>query len=783
MKAYLFIIAGNIRKRKVFSIVIALLAFFAALFLVSAIGIIAKTQPLYENSYISSGESQLIYGFLTDTYDSKAANYFYDNELVDEVYENNALLGILDVENENIQTLFVQYNPNRNPYAVSEPQEFDYNLKVNEILVPMDFKNSYGYQVGSIITYKGTEFCIAGFYEDPICGSPFYHTKRILISPNMYMELNECVSEKELHEITFLNIDMKSSDGEALKENIKYLEADFSEADNSIFSFNQPRLTTARTMVPRIILAVLALFSLFLLGIMFLVIRYVIQAAIEEDYTSLGIMKAIGFKGYNLTILLLFQYLLIAVLGFALGVTGAYIVTPFIGVYLLAASGIAWTGNIDVILAIGITVTFALFVSMVVYSQTRKVKRIKPIEAIVSGRQKGKPKHNRIRIYSKPFCEVPISARMGIKQLFSDLGQYVTLLFLVAIFSFMMINIAGLSNAFSSADGVASILGYDVNDIKITVSEKSGVKREHVDLLVELINEKYGVSYYSVYETGYDGYVENSAVQLLVYSDFQTSNIISGNYPKSFDEIMISSGVSEEFEKNIGDTLSISLLRDGAPFTYKIVGINNQVYDMGRNITLSENGIRQLEPSFAADTFLIKIDDNGNISEAIRNIEQDILSGESGITLTNERAVMMKRVEAIKATLSGIAAGVTIISIILIAAITFLVSLVVAWRETVYGGILKAIGFTPNQLRMQFASRFIFVTLLGSFIGILGSVMLDGRLINLLFSLVNIAGINSGVTIRVLIVNIIFIVSSASVSAWWVSRRMKKLNVRLLLSE
>ena len=38
--------------------------------------------------------------------------------------------------------------------------------------------------------------------------------------------------------------------------------------------------------------------------------------------------------------------------------------------------------------------------------------------------------------------------------------------------------------------------------------------------------------------------------------------------------------------------------------------------------------------------------------------------------------------------------------------------------------------------------------------------MLDGRLINLLFSLVNIAGINSGVTIRVLIVNIIFIPSS-----------------------
>lgn len=144
---------------------------------------------------------------------------------------------------------------------------------------------------------------------------------------------------------------------------------------------------------------------------------------------------------------------------------------------------------------------------------------------------------------------------------------------------------------------------------------------------------------------------------------------------------------------------------------------------------------------------------------------------------------MMKRVEAIKMTLSSIATGVTIISIILIAAITFLVSLVVACRETIYGGILKAVGFTPNQLRLQFASRFILVTLIGSLFGMCGSILLDGRLINLLFSLVNIAGINSGVTVCVLIVNIVFIVMAASISAWWVSRRMKKLNVRLLLSD
>lgn len=781
MKAYLYIIFGNIRKRKVFSAVIILLAFFASLFLVSAIGIIIKAQPLYVNSYVSSGESELIYGFLSTAYNNGVADYFSENEMVDEVLESRAYMGILDLSDENIRTLFVMYCPDRNDYAVSEPKSFNRKLSDNEVLVPMDFKDSYDLEIGSIIDFKGMDFCIAGFYEDPICGSPFYHTKRILVSGSMFEKLGDRISENELREITFLNIGLKNIFKEHLSESIMELEAGFKEADSSVFSFNQPRLTTARTMVPRIISAVLVLFSVFLLGIMVLVIRYVILAAIEEDYTSLGIMKAIGFKGTNLTILLLFQYLLIAMAGFLLGIIGAYIITPFIGTYLLATSGIVWTGNVDAASTITISAIFIVFVGSIVYSQTRKVKKIKPVEAIVLGKQQGSSTKHNVCIYKNPFCNMPISARMGIKQLGDNLGQYITLFVLVAVFSFVMINISGLSNAFSSADSIAGILGYDVNDIKITVSERTD--RESIDLLVGRIDEKYGVNYYSVYDTGYDGYVENLAIQLLVYSDFQTSNILSGTYPKTYDEIMISSGVSEELKKGIGDTISISLSRDRKAAVYRVVGINNQVYDMGRNITMSENGIMCLEPSFMPDTYLIKINDNDNIPETISEIEEELLQEENGITLTNERAVMMKRVDAIKATLSGISVGITIISVALIAAVTFLISLVVAWRETIYGGILKAVGFTPNQLRIQFASRFILITLAGVAAGMIGSVMLDGRLINLLFSLVHIAGIDSGITVNLLIINMVFILLSASASAWWVSRRMKKLNVRVLLSD
>lgn len=215
-------------------------------------------------------------------------------------------MGILDLADENIRTLFITYRPDRNDYTVSEPGNFNRILSANEILVPMDFKDNYDLEIGGSIYFNGMDFCITGFYEDPICDSLFYHTKRILVSESMFAKLGSGISANELREIIFLNIGLKDSYKENLKESIKELEAGFQEADSSVFSFNQPRLTSARTMVPRIISAVLVLFSVFLLGIMVLVIQYVIFAAIEEDYTSLGIMKAVGFKGINLTALLLF---------------------------------------------------------------------------------------------------------------------------------------------------------------------------------------------------------------------------------------------------------------------------------------------------------------------------------------------------------------------------------------------------------------------------------------------------------------------------------------------
>lgn len=784
MKAFLMIIGRNIQRRKTFSIVIVILSMFAASFLISAMGLIVKSQTSYESSYISSGESELIYGFLTIDYTEEYEKHFKEQASVQEVDKTESLLGLLDLGEEDIQTLFSEYESERVTYSIYGSNNFQGELSENEILVPMDFQDSYDFQVGDELKYKNTTFCIVGFYEDPICGSPFYHTKRILLSEEMFSRIKENLTENELREITFLNISLKEEYRKDLKNAVAELENNFEGKDKSLYSFNEYRLTTVRTMVPRIILAVLVLFALFLLGIMALVIRYAIMAAIEEDYRSLGIMKAIGFQGSNLIVLLLMQYLLLVLIGVIVGLADAYAVTPPIGSYLLATAGIVWIGSIDFAVAIAVSAAVLIFTAFIVYLQARKAGRIKPVEAIVLGSRKGAENKKIFPDMNKmPFVQIPISSRMGMKQLFSNVRQYVTLFLLVILFTFMVTNIAGLSNAFANEESVAGILGYDINDIKINVTNTEEETEKDIEELEEWIDSRYTIVYHSIYETGYDGFVDDMQIQLLGYSEFQTSNIIEGECPKEADEVMISSGVSEELEKGVGDTIEIAASNEGEKIAYRIVGINNQVYDLGKNISISQEGLELLMPDYKPNTFLLKIEKHENMQQIINTINEEYLADKNGISVSNERAVMIKRVNAIQTTLQAITIGVMCISLFLIALITFLVSIVMIQREMVENGIMKSIGFSSGQLRVQFVSRFLIVAISGSSIGIILSMVLDGQLINLLFSIVNLARVPSGVSGFLLVADFVFIVLAAVASAWLVSGRLRKVNVRVLLAD
>lgn len=777
------VLIGNLRKRKMFSGIIMILSVLTATFLVSATGIMIKASVIYETSYDKAGEADLFYGFISEAPLREYEDFFKERAEVKGLYWEESLIGTTHMkEEENLQTVFSVFRPEKRNYTTI-PSDIDM-LERNEILLPLCFEDEYSLEIGDEFFYEDMKFKIKGFFEDPIYGTPFYAFKRVLISDTSLGEMRDKTEYRELQKLQFMHIYLKDEyRGETFCNTIKELDGGFEGRGHSLFAFDRANLQNVRTIVPRIILIILLVFSLFLMSIMMIVIRYTILAAIEDDYSSLGVMKALGFKNGNLTVLLLGQYLSVVFTGSLIGILLAYMVTPAIGTFLLETSGIVWSENISIQVTVLISVLLLLFIGALIFSQINQVRKVKPVEAIAQARRESKNVKNRFLITSNWTEKMPLSVKMGIKQLSSKIGQYVSMLMLITIFSFMILTVISLSNVFGTDENISGILGYEINDISMEFAESNSVSEEELEEIFHKVDEKYEITYLSSYNDRYKVYSDKMQIQLLVNSEFDGTNLIEGRIPGNENEVMISSGISKSLHKKIGDTITISLEKDSKTQRYMVVGINNKVHSMGKNISMTDDGFLKLQPEYSPTQYYMKIADEDCVEQAIEEIKNEYAKKYPDISVTNERETILKRTQAISMVFRMISIIIIAISLFLIGLITFLVSLVVIKRETYQFGIMKSIGFTSGQIRIQFAFRFALVALFGAVLGMGIYGLSDNRLINGLFSIVNIANIPSGTTISSYLFDFLFIMVVAYLCAWIVSCKIKMVKVKDLIIE
>ena len=80
------------------------------------------------------------------------------------------------------------------------------------------------------------------------------------------------------------------------------------------------------------------------------------------------------------------QFTIISLTGALLGAIISYKLTPFVGEILLNSSGIWWSGSVNLGIVLGVIFILFMYVIINVYFIVRRVKNIKPMEAIQQGR-------------------------------------------------------------------------------------------------------------------------------------------------------------------------------------------------------------------------------------------------------------------------------------------------------------------------------------------------------------------------------------------------------------
>ncbi|MEH7385544.1 FtsX-like permease family protein [Bacillus sp. JJ1521] len=587
-------------------------------------------------------------------------------------------------------------------------EKFDYlldldgniiNVSDGEIYVPVAYMKDKTTEFGDKAVINGKEFTVAGFLRDSTMNSSLSASKRFLVSENDFAEV------KDLGSIEYL-IEFRLNDFSKIGE----FESEYASAG---LEANGPTVTyTLFKMMNGIsdgmMIAVILLISALVVAIAFLSIRFTLLAKIEDDYREIGVMKAIGLRLSDIKKIYIAKYVSIAaagsILGYILSLSFQGMLLENIRLYMGESE------NSSFALLLGIIGILLVFFAIVAYVNfvLKRFRKISAAQAIRYGTsQEKKAGTKRFTLNGNKLLSTNIF--LGIKDVLARKGLYTTMLIVLVISSFIIIVPQNLYNTISSK-GFIQYMGIGDYDLRIqtTISDKT-------DEIVNTVESDSSVSKYTVLTTKTfkvktnNGTEENIKVELGDHSAFPIE-YSEGRAPVSEAEIALSALNAEEMGKKVGDI--ITLVSEGNEKELTVTGIYSDVTNGGKTakavfsdssanmmwtiicVKLSDTSLVDSKVSAYTDKF-----DFAKTSDIDEFVSQTLGSTISSVEVASYTAIAVALVITILVTL------------------LFMKMLVAKDRYSI--AVLKALGFTNSDIKVQYYSRAFLVLIVGIVLGTL----------------------------------------------------------------
>ncbi len=262
-----------------------------------------------------------------------------------------------------------------------------------------------------------------------------------------------------------------------------------------------------------------------------------------------------------------------------------------------------------------------------------------------------------------------------------------------------------------------------------------------------------------------------------VYKDTSVMPVLKGRSPIYDNEIAVTPILLDEFNLKIGDEVTIGW-RDEKE-RYIISGTLQSLNDTGRVFIMSYAASEKIgyDNKLWGCYSLENGDDeslNEKIADTLNEKFGDIIEAEvSGELMDDTYNIAIDAMQLI----------IYIFSVLFSLVVTHMVCSKAFIQERTDIGIFKAMGFTSKHLRFQFAVRFLIVSVLGSAVGALLSILFSGKLLSGLFHDVGILQFAVDFTAFTFAAPVTLICICFFVFAYLVSRKIKDVAVRELVVE
>lgn len=778
----LILLKANIIKKKGAFISILLLTWLIVTMMTTFFSVRDNYDKGLENAleYSDSGDIRAFIKAvrLTDEIRSSVENH----NLVGHVKYDDAiqcnLLRCNENEYKNATFMFKMYdkirlfNENLDGFEDEIPE-----LKSGEIYLPLGLKNHLYCVVGDTITVElvpgQTEnFTIKGIVEEPVAGATTIGWKQLFISENDFDRIAKQCSGLETDDIALkfkvMTIYQAGDGGLSSTKFQRQLNLDTGIMSIAKGAINKDQTLRYSTLLPDVIMDIVTVFAIFLFVVVLIVMSHSVGTEIEIDYTLLGVMKSQGFTQGKIRILFILQYVLAQVIGIVFGNVTAIWLEKMVGSACQMITGVlpakGFSAGRNLVLAAAIIIVSAALI----FIKTGKVAAISPVRAISGGREEIFF-DNRLRL---PITQRGILSSLSLRQFTSAKKRYMGTICIVALLTFSMItvNLTGIAMHSRNAMGAMGFTIYDIavyhNSVE-TLDNWCGV-----DEIVEShskITEKN--SDFSMYMSLNGESLYCDAYEFPEYM----GNILKGRAPLYENEIVITEMVADALELKMGDEVIVSYMNSEK--TFLISGIYQSGNDSGMVFSMSYGGMKRMGKDALGLHYYI-IEDKSKtdtIAAEIREKYGDYLEVEDG----GNNFIMAQYddvVDLLKLIIYTCSLLFAVIVVRMVCTKTFI-------QERTDIGIYKALGFTSNMLRLQFAFRFLIIAAVGSVVGVILSVLFSARMLCAVLKLIGLSRVVLEYEPVSMAVPMILISLGFFVFAYFASGSIKKVEVRELVTE
>ncbi|MCL2018479.1 MAG: FtsX-like permease family protein [Oscillospiraceae bacterium] len=580
-------------------------------------------------------------------------------------------------------------------------------LTDNAIYIPYFMYLIGGFEIGDEfkLFLQGTDlnFRVAGATEEIMFGAQFNSIHRFYVPNERYEELQKQFPDAGL---TLLSVRLENIEDEV------FFQADYNKEvsqEGLIFDLIYDNAKVGRTMTVIIATIIIVAFSIILLIVSLIVIRFRIVNSIEEGMTNIGALKAIGYKSVQIVSSIVLQFGLTALIGGVLGIALSQAAIPLVTQLLKPMYAFVWSPKLDIFIALGAVIFVLAAVVLVTLITAQRIGKLHPLIALRGGIKTHSFKKNPLPL-EKSHGE--LTFLLAMKQLLRNKKQAFAILIIVAALS--MASIVGVAVNYSmnqDKENFALSFFGEMPTLFVSLKSDSGGE-EFLERILEYpeVRKAYG------YNAGDNILIDETAILVNIVEDcslLEGKMLISGRYPKHSNEIALGMSSIKVADKKIGDTVIVKRGETEAEFL--ITGTVQFISQGGFNGFITVDGMRRLNPDFKFSGFNIYLNSDAPVKEFTQKIEA--AEGDIFGNITDIQEQIESMLTAMGGIFAIVAMGIVVVTVFVVILTLYMVIKTTIGRRKRELGIQKALGFTTLQLMNQIALNMTPIILIGVMCG------------------------------------------------------------------